>query len=1078
MLPLTLRALSLCRGAMPAGSWGILSDFFECQMETKRPAFVRPPDPSGWTSLDVDDDLARRLANTISCECLHEFDQRFRGRKPSAEERAQLEQACVDFGRALRALVADNDPRLAAAAVRVARSDYRCRLRTKVLSEKLRLVRAVSCALQRLATTFSDIAGGVTTIDHAMPSRQDMLPLACFCGTTLDECQQQWLGRGTVGYSAKRKALAVVRAMAAVLAGQAVEHMTPHHVRTYYGLLKGLHPNTAYGYLTTLTSLVKRQAPGDALRAIRELWPSHMQRAKLRVGRSALELGELGTFLAAVFNDRALKTQDRVIVALLALTGARLEEICMLRTDSLQWNGEYWTLSIELSNDEKGRLERIAADHGLLGNPKYKNLPTLRTVPVFADAVAGLHEHLVRLSSQPGFLFKQLSTAQSTGRRAGAFGQRVNRRVRELFGPEKSVVLESLRATVVTLLSDTSLSEDYVRAFVGHAPRDIHSEHYVKATPKKLLPTAREVRSLVLEALKGKNYMRLDVDYERWRRVMQRERNVLQVYVEPACVQQPPLDTGVPETVLPADMGLQSPLVEIADSALPTARAIDGHAPDLDQCSVHEKVGQQRSTARAGGLGLDRVRRLRHERHAVALEHPGNDQFAQAPHHAAQRSKPRRALRRPLAYFAKQSARTCSGRDGPFGAGPRLVEVELAAAGEKVVETLPMPLHLPRGAGKFEYPGEAPMLAQHIGPGAVDAPEVAGCLDPHFAEAAGVLFVTQPRRCAIGQATPPPEALRDRPVHTKRKGIVVGRAVRLGPSRERIDAQWPNERTPVVDGPTSILVRANPPTHRLPRDNSRQLNGEPDARHCIDQGFEWHRPVAAANAAGVTGQSVVKFLRHCSAAKRLERVPKRVEDYPPVIDATSLSGPQVPPPPFREVAASIAELVGYEVREEPFVAGRSSTGNVSAEPAGDDVGMDWHKAPRGRGLYTLPFPGIVDSEHQRTVRAVDNVIDPQLAQLLEACASGQAEDRQPGAGLAAPFSSPPLAGVEGGSEYRRELFWRELAARYRHDTGSRHSQAAGRIGGQPASVELRLQHRADESQFLSDGRWRKAVLQQ
>lgn len=697
---------------MPAASWDTLHRFFSepPPEQAERLVFLREPDRTQRTTLVVDADIARRVAATVRAEALHEVDRRLRGKKLSPDARAQFERAWSDFAQALRFLVAENDPRPAATTVLVARADYRCLLRTRSPEATLALVRAVNVELLSLARTFSEIAGGLTTSDHAMPPRTELLPLSCFCGTTLAECYVQWLARGTAGYSAQRKALSVVRTMSTVLQGQPVEHMTPEHVRAYYARLRGLHPNTAYGYLTTLTSLVKRHAPSQTLRAIRELWPSQMQRAKLRIGRAALELDQLGTFLAAVFNDRALKTEDRVIVALLALTGARLEEICMLRAESLRWNGEYWTVSIELTSDEKRRLERIAAEHGLLGNPKYKNLPTLRTVPVYADAVEGLHEQLLKLSSRPGYAFEQLSTAAATGRRAGAFGQRVNRRMRELFGPDESVVLESVRTTVVTLLSETSISEDFVRAFVGHAPRDIHAEHYVKATPQKLVPVAREVRSFVLRALQGKDYMRLDIHYERWRRVLKRKGDVVQENIDTVGVQQPSLDVDQRQTVPGAEFGLGGAAPEIAALPLAAPPVVRRNAPNLGQRPSDEEVRPHRPAAATpchrdgvGGLGL--------ERNTVALEDTGNHELAKASNGSALRRKPRRSPGRASPHFFEQASRARSGRDRSLGAGPGLEEIELAASGKEVFDVLLMPRKLPLCSSELKHPsGRCPKV--------------------------------------------------------------------------------------------------------------------------------------------------------------------------------------------------------------------------------------------------------------------------------------------------------------------------------------------------------------------------------
>jgi integrase len=526
VLRLILFAIALCKALLPARDRALLERLFDPSVDAPRPKLARP-EPGGCpVRLTVDAAIARQLAATLRTAGLHAFAERIGHAQQRPAGPAALQRACGALARALCDLVLRNDVRLAACAVRLARDGYGCRLRTGSREDKLRLVRVVNHELRALATRWQQMAAGLTTIDHELPPVHELLPLARFWGTPLAEAQRARLA-GHPGYSLARKVEGVARRLDPILGAQAVEHLTPAHVVRFHASLAGRHAATQNNLLQTLKGLVRPYAAPEALAALDGCMYSEAQVAQLRARRAEFEMTELGQLLASVFRDRSLPPGDRVIVALLALTGARTEEICGLRSDSLRDCGAYWTVSIELTHEEKQQYARLLSKAGLAQQPRYKNTPTLRTIPVDARAIAGLHEQLVLLTAAPGFLFKHLDTTLAAHRRSTAFNARINRRIKECFGTASGKVLEGLRATVATRLAEDGCDGDYRRAYLGHAALDVHARHYLRAEAQHLLPLARSAGRLVRRALQGHQFPRLDARYVQVRRVLQQQPRVL-----------------------------------------------------------------------------------------------------------------------------------------------------------------------------------------------------------------------------------------------------------------------------------------------------------------------------------------------------------------------------------------------------------------------------------------------------------------------------------------------------------------------------------------------------------------------
>ena len=525
MLSFVQFVLDVCRPALSAGAVALLTRLFDASFVPARRALVRLPYRREATVLNVekDTDIAKRLAATIKYELLLQFDQRIRVPELLHEpEWGALSAACAEFARELQRRVARMDGQFAAAARTAAEAAYGCRFAIGDGETELQLVRAVNLALQQTAALWVEILDGTTTIDNAAPTERELLPLTCLGGATPHACFDAWFGATTRQYSATMKFLGVARELAQVLGGQRVEFMQPAHVRNYVQRLvdKARNPNTIANKIGVICTLLRDyDIPAETRKELGKRRPKQGVQDVFRTRRRELTLGELAKLLGDVFDDRSLRPDDRVVVALHALTGTRIEEVCSLDSEDLTWDGASWTMHIRLSPAELAALAKWMPAGKTI--PGVKTLESLRSIPLYVDAIPGLHERLLQLRSTAGPLFKHLWPT-AAGVRSSAVSKRINRRIKALFGAKCGIVFESVRNTAGPNLRRAGVDWDQRRVFLGHAPVDVHDRHYDKLTVDDLKAAGRAVGAMVRQALEGKEFLRLDVPYERYRRCLQR----------------------------------------------------------------------------------------------------------------------------------------------------------------------------------------------------------------------------------------------------------------------------------------------------------------------------------------------------------------------------------------------------------------------------------------------------------------------------------------------------------------------------------------------------------------------------
>jgi integrase len=144
------------------------------------------------------------------------------------------------------------------------------------------------------------------------------------------------------------------------------------------------------------------------------------------------------------------------VIALAYATGARLEEICQLRTNNIKTLNSIPFLQIT-SLDQEGNV---------VG--KIKNKSSIRSVPLHNDLIeAGFLRYVAGIKTE--FLFNQLK-ADTFGRRGGNWSKWYGRYVRQTLGiisPKKT--FHSFRHTFIDLCRNNNVSAEVRNALTGHA---------------------------------------------------------------------------------------------------------------------------------------------------------------------------------------------------------------------------------------------------------------------------------------------------------------------------------------------------------------------------------------------------------------------------------------------------------------------------------------------------------------------------------------------------------------------------------------------------------------------------------
>ena len=179
---------------------------------------------------------------------------------------------------------------------------------------------------------------------------------------------------------------------------------------------------------------------------------------------------------------------------------------------------------------------------------------------------------------------------------------------------------------------------------------------------------------------------------------------------------------------------------------------------------------------------------------------------------------------------------------------------------------------------------------------------------------------------------------------------------------------------------------------------------------------------------------------------------------------------------FPKIASPAPVVVGFEVREKPLMATPALVLDETGEPSRNHIAVQWNQSARTTGFDTLTF-AVFNVQHPSQV-VLQHIGNPQLAELLKTSTRGQSEHRNPGDGLDATSKGSGPLGVDPCAEDANETVFGKTHPLDGLDLRPRNLETSGNVGRQVPRVVGRLQHCADERQFLRDRLPGIAALQQ
>ncbi|MDE2343878.1 MAG: tyrosine-type recombinase/integrase [Betaproteobacteria bacterium] len=469
------------------------------------------------TLIRVNEDVVRRLERTILRGALQELqaaatDMRALGEAAFDALMEKLQKARKSIRHQTRRGV--ETPALALLERMQVRHSFT--LVPESTSDSRALVDGINSARGKVVDKWMAVLAGDTTVAEELPRAEDGLQLESLTGHSPLDCLEQWARSkgGQRNLRTYNKFRGIAEDLAGLLDGRCVEALTADDVLMYADYLraKGNGLGTIHGKLGICATLLSGcEISRTARRAFFDVRPPKSRVKQHSAPRTPFDTEQLGNLLQAVFEDTSLPPDDRVIVALQALSGARLEEICSLRGSQLSWNGKYWCIDF-VEADVPTKETKPASMRPKTETLKCKD--SVRAIPVVVNAVCGLHERLVALKKMAGkgMLFSHLK-ANVYGQYGGAVGKRLNKRIDDAVSKDRRLVLESLRNTAAPAMRHAGIDADERRLFLGHAPSDLHAKHYDRPTTEDLVRAARAVSEMVAKALAGRHYPALDEQY-------------------------------------------------------------------------------------------------------------------------------------------------------------------------------------------------------------------------------------------------------------------------------------------------------------------------------------------------------------------------------------------------------------------------------------------------------------------------------------------------------------------------------------------------------------------------------------
>ena len=1042
-----------------------------------------PELPLHRPNLLVTDDIAKRAAASVrwsTVKALHTRLEWLRTMPESAwdSERKLVQAVMLEIKRTLRMA----DSRLPDFLQIELQRAFNCRftfpgddiqnaLRQRLLSE-----------LSKTLDDWMKVLSGDTTILEVTPCNSDVLPLVSIWGSMAVDSFSAWRKRSQ---SKDKKTHEMVERLCnligASMGGICLEYMQPSHVLELVSILrdrKNSDSTVANRMGLVATILADFPISDETRRALRSSRPNTKSIRKTKNHRDPFDESQLRVVLPAIFRDRSLPPDDRVIIALHALTGARLEELCAAHAAQLQWHGRYWTIDIV---DHRAAFRRKSEGSIGLGEAPLKTAESKRKIPFLVDCVPGLHERLLVLTKTSGRLFPHL-TPNKYGDVSTAASKRLNLRIRRIVGGDRRLVLESLRNTAAPAMRRAGVDPDERRAFLGHAPLDIHQDHYDKILASELLGAARAVHAMVAKAIEGEQIPRLDVTYMESRAAMRNPAPDMRDEVGQGAPEKLPAvnpDESDSDLVAHPDLVDPPPPVDTAACAL-VAKA---HAPDLDpQVELRQvKIGTRGMDSTT--FDMEWVRRLGFEHNGIDLKQTCDHQFRETLDTAARSIEPAGFAPPASIPDANEEAQPARrSRDTSLRTTPALEEIEATCPGDKILDARFVALGDVVHVEQLSHGGKSPFTAQEGAPGVVGQLHVRDGMNLIAAEFLREILIGPSAHRSIWRLRVPTKSVGNGALDAEGQRVVVGGARALGPLRERLNAGFPNVVAPLVNCPIPVGFRTSTLHGLFLHHDNGHRNRKRDRRNGLDEHRDGDPAIAPTNVAGFSampGERVVHLFGDARLpAKLLKKVPETMEDQERIRDTAPLILAQVSAEPTPPIGAPRSEPVRDKAWKEPFAAGGLLAPYVAGEPRPDQFGMYWHETSRTGCFDPLSRIVIADVDDWTVCAVQLDIGGPQLSEFIQARPGAIREKRNPCRSFAATGAWPEPLRIDWRGKDSVQVLCGERSTPQALDLAPGSTQAASDVCGKLTRIGRGLHQRADEADPLRYGCRGQALAKQ
>lgn len=315
-----------------------------------------------------------------------------------------------------------------------------------------------------------DVIRGGRSVNSLSPDRTAQLPLTCLWGDPASRLVEHWEARskatrGFVNPKTCEKYTGITEDLASILGRRPVQVTSESDLKALIKLWskRGNGGITINDKLRTLRSLVR---PFDKTLRISGIVTGLMTKAEIpHAARLPFTDHQLSMFADVVFHDPKVREDDKILVALMLLLGARIEEIFQLRAEDLDPAPYGWTVRF--------------ADHRQTGHgeAELKNNASARRLPLSRGVIPALDRWLDDRLTVSGYLLPN-GSRNRYGIRSAAAGQRLNRLLRKLFPDDRRLVLQSTRNTAGRVMRRSHTDPRVRHRLLGHADIGIHDNHY------------------------------------------------------------------------------------------------------------------------------------------------------------------------------------------------------------------------------------------------------------------------------------------------------------------------------------------------------------------------------------------------------------------------------------------------------------------------------------------------------------------------------------------------------------------------------------------------------------------------